>query len=63
VQLDATIRTESTLIVFPIVELEVVDEVVLDVLVLVELLVFSSPVISTSWLRCGRSSELLPSSM
>jgi hypothetical protein len=50
VQLDATIRTESTLIVFAIVELEVVDEVVLDVLVLLEpeLLVFSSPVISTS---------------
>jgi hypothetical protein len=48
VQLDATIRTESTLIVLPIVEeLEVVDEVAVDEVVL-ELLDFSSPVISTS---------------
>ena len=44
-QLDATIRTESTLIVLFIVEeLEVVDDVLDE---LVELLAFTSPEIST----------------
>jgi hypothetical protein len=50
VQLDATIRTESTLIVLCIMELDVLlDEVELDVVALEpEVFAFSSPVISTS---------------